>query len=775
MNFDPSLSRSDQTIIQEEVELLQKVQSVLAKENSELLNQTDYYQDILELRQLIAESKEEDAPMLTASMERLLVLQKKQEEQKANKINPNSPYFGHIKIEEENSTEREILIGTASMISPDLPCVIVDWKKAPISMLFYRYCEDDEFSERIGDRVMEGLLTLKRTLRIKGGELASIQLESHTLVKENGVWRLSVKNHGLNFTTRPNEQKVSTEKYLPEITALIDTKQFDAMTRPSSGVVELQGGAGSGKTTIALHRIAYLIAQNPERFQPKKIAVFVFNKAIQRYIARLLPNIGVQDVQIWIYTEWIQKILLRCFPKIPQTFAEDTPLAAVEIKRHELWVKAFEESIVKQTAHFETCLEKVLESLAESDKKRAWNVWKKLETEPIATRLVKFSMWSLDQEKIYRVAPCQNDWLRQRIPTLVENEFPGILDDKRAFAIMVWDDCFLYQDNLKAILNRHAPDHFSDSKIEQTWSRHTSLYQLRQETQEVEDSTWEEEIKKNIISQPAELDEEDATLLLLLYQMTIGKILGKNKKPMVFSHLTVDEVQDFSALELKLLFSVISQKEQSITLAGDFDQQIVFGSSIKERQTLHKFLGMTNVSTEALEIGYRSTEQIINVSKKVLGPHSVNQKWKAVRRGDPVEFLSFHSTGEMIDFLARAVTQFLRKRPHSNLAILTRFSDQADVIYDGLLHAEVNNISRIRDQEFSFSAGVEISEIHQTKGLEFDYVILANCDAATFPDTLTARRLLHVGITRAAHQLWLVADKEPVSPLLPHELLETNR
>ena len=124
------------------------------------------------------------------------------------------------------------------MTSLELPCIIVDWKKAPISMLFYRYCEDDEFSEQIGDRTMEGVLTLKRTLRIKAGHLAAIQLETHTLVKENGVWKVSIQNHGLNFTSRPSEQKASTEKYLPEITALIDPQQFDAMTRPESGVVE---------------------------------------------------------------------------------------------------------------------------------------------------------------------------------------------------------------------------------------------------------------------------------------------------------------------------------------------------------------------------------------------------------------------------------------------------------------------------------------------------------------------------------------------------------
>ena len=80
MNFDPSLSTLDQTVIQEELELLQNVQHVLAQESQEGQTYTDFYQDILELRQLISESKEEDTPMLTASMERLLALQKKREE-----------------------------------------------------------------------------------------------------------------------------------------------------------------------------------------------------------------------------------------------------------------------------------------------------------------------------------------------------------------------------------------------------------------------------------------------------------------------------------------------------------------------------------------------------------------------------------------------------------------------------------------------------------------------------------------------------------------------
>ena len=100
------------------------------------------------------------------------------------------------------------------------------------------------------------------------------------------------------------------------------------------------------------------------------------------------------------------------------------------------------------------------------------------------------------------------------------------------------------------------------------------------------------------------------------------------------------------------------------------------------------------------------------------------------------------------------------------MAILAREPELADLYYADFERAELPRLRRVRDQEFSFGPGIEVTDIVQAKGLEFDYVVLLGVDAISYPDTPSARRILHVGATRAAHQLWVTVVGQP-SPLLP--------
>ena len=99
------------------------------------------------------------------------------------------------------------------------------------------------------------------------------------------------------------------------------------------------------------------------------------------------------------------------------------------------------------------------------------------------------------------------------------------------------------------------------------------------------------------------------------------------------------------------------------------------------------------------------------------------------------------------------------------MAVLTPGPDLSALYYDGLERSQVPRLRRVIQQNFSFSPGVEITEVDQVKGLEFDYIVLVEVSANAYPDNPLARRLLHVGATRAVHQLWLTAVGAP-SPLL---------
>jgi DNA helicase-2/ATP-dependent DNA helicase PcrA len=99
------------------------------------------------------------------------------------------------------------------------------------------------------------------------------------------------------------------------------------------------------------------------------------------------------------------------------------------------------------------------------------------------------------------------------------------------------------------------------------------------------------------------------------------------------------------------------------------------------------------------------------------------------------------------------------------VAVVARFPQQADLSFDGLLRAEVPSVRRVAKQDFSWEAGVDVTDVRQTKGLEFDEVILLETTASSYPATPPARHALYVGATRASHQLWCVASEEP-SPLV---------
>jgi DNA helicase-2/ATP-dependent DNA helicase PcrA len=118
-----------------------------------------------------------------------------------------------------------------------------------------------------------------------------------------------------------------------------------------------------------------------------------------------------------------------------------------------------------------------------------------------------------------------------------------------------------------------------------------------------------------------------------------------------------------------------------------------------------------------------------------------------------------------VAFLADVLLELSREEPLASVAILTPSPAASDLYFEGLAATELSAIRRVAHQDFTFSPGIEVTEIEQVKGLEFDYVIVVDVNHERYPDAPGSRRLLHVGATRAVHQLWLTCVGTP-SPLL---------
>jgi DNA helicase II / ATP-dependent DNA helicase PcrA len=210
---------------------------------------------------------------------------------------------------------------------------------------------------------------------------------------------------------------------------------------------------------------------------------------------------------------------------------------------------------------------------------------------------------------------------------------------------------------------------------------------------------------------------------------------------------------------------------QSITLAGDVAQRLYMENGFTGWDDLLRELSLSHVQVEPLQITYRSTEQIMAFAHAVLGALAPSTPPQATRVGAPVELFDFAHSGDAVGFLAEALRVLATDEPQASVAVVARYPEQADLFYGGLRQAEIPNLRRIAEQDFPFRAGVDVTDLRQVKGLEFDYVILVEVNQSTYPMDDESRHLLHIGATRAAHQLWLFCTGKP-SELIPAALRE---
>jgi DNA helicase-2/ATP-dependent DNA helicase PcrA len=584
-------------------------------------------------------------------------------------VDPLSPYFAHLRLR-ENGAERDLCLGRATRIERGIR--IVDWRNAPVSRIFYRYQQGDEYEEEFAGRAREGQVTARRTVRIRDGVLDRIEAPEGVFTAAQGSWRrtevaparlaggeaTALRAHAVD---QGDERRLGTDlegdrrradKHLPEITSLIDPAQFGLITRSTSGFLVIRGSAGSGKTTVALHRIAYLAFDDPDVDSERTLFV-VFSAGLRNYVGHVLPSLGVENVRIVTFREWAAEQRRRHFPKLPTEVAEDAPALVQHLKLHPAI---------------------------------AWALARHIEETPG--------------------------------PATPEQA----LDD--------WVSVLTRGELLRECTALHAPGVFAASDLR----RFTDRSRRRNE----ELFSWLEGDEES----DAGLDPEDDALLLRAWQLRVGPLRHRREQTLRYRHVAIDEVQDFAPVEVQLLLDCLD-RQRSITLAGDTQQHVIAQSGFTSWSHFLQHLGVPGAEVETLRISYRSTREIMDFAFSVLGPLREDDELpEATRSGPPVELFRFTDRGAAVAFLSDALRDLVRDEPLASVAILTP-SPAASA------------------QDFSFSPGIEVTEIEQAKGLEFDYVILVDVTAEHFPDTPAARRLLHVGATRAVHQLWLTSVGTP--------------
>ncbi len=206
------------------------------------------------------------------------------------------PYFARVVTREGEKTV-EFFLGTASFPKHR----IVDWRKAPISQLYYNYRQGDEFDEIIQGRERSGVIEIRRGYKGLRDELSAIEIPEGIIQKKNGTWVFEERDHILS-------RSAGHDGHLPPILSLITKDQYELISHSPKSPVIVQGIAGSGKTTVALHRLAWLLHKDNDDNRPERCLVVVFNKALKAYIETTLPELGINGVAIRTYHQWLGRI-----------------------------------------------------------------------------------------------------------------------------------------------------------------------------------------------------------------------------------------------------------------------------------------------------------------------------------------------------------------------------------------------------------------------------------------------------------------------------------
>jgi DNA helicase II / ATP-dependent DNA helicase PcrA len=788
-NNDEELSR----IVSEEERCLQRIFDHVEEQRTrrETKKTIDYDTQLLELRDEIAAARMEDVPPLLEQMERLQGIAARQRELTQGFIDPASPYFGRMVLRESGRT-REVLIGRSTYLNSQAGVRIVDWRDAPVSRLYYRYNEGEEYEENFGGRELEGEVRVRRSMTIADRRLRRIVAPQGTFLRpENGQWRrggASVRLQGGQGSAIRAEQHhrprklgigetfdAGEDKHLREITALIDPRQFELITQPDSGLVVIQGGAGSGKTTIGLHRLAYLAYQDKRRFRPDKMLVVVFNNALARYISQVLPALDINGVAVRTYEDWSSKLRSGLLPQLPREYSDETPSVVTRLKKH----PALLEVITQYADDLERDIEQRLRSaLSEKGEllARVLNTWDSSNKRPLAHRAHALARW------LERNANSLAIGERHAVEREAERALQLSSD-----LVHAWVDVLTSKRRLQAAV-AHTPQHpFNDRELNRAleWCqrRCSALLSHLELTEEARSDVkerdpkgtdeWTDGADGRALEEVPALDPEDDTLFLLLWQRLRGPLRRPGSKDaLVYEHILVDEAQDLSPLEMSVIMGCVS-RAQSVTLAGDVAQRLYMDNGFSSWADTLGLLGLSHVQIEPLKLSYRSTAEIVAFSRDVLGPLADDNAPEATRQGAPVELFRFADIGDSVGFLSESLRELLSSEPRAAVAVIARHPEQADLIYMGLHKAETPKLRRIADQDFPFKPGIDVTDVRQVKGLEFDYVVLIEVSESTYPSDEEARHLLHIAATRAAHQLWILSSGKP-SPLLPESLRDRS-
>lgn len=589
------------------------------------------------------------------------------------------PYFGRIDFLEkkENSKVMPIYIGIHTFYDPESRATLIhDWR-APVSSMFYDH-ELGEAGYRSPSGEIKGEISLKRQYRIRGGKM-ELMIESALTVHDDILQK---------------ELSSNADDKMKNIVATIQREQNRIIRNEDIRTLIIQGVAGSGKTSIALHRIAYLLYTFRDSISSKDILIVSPNKVFSDYISNVLPELGEETVPETSMEQILSGVL-------EHKYKYQTYFGLVNELLEKPSSSLIDRIAYKASFGFISELDKFILHIENTYFKAADVKLTKYITIPapfIEEQYLRFNRYPI-RRRFDAMADYMLDMLKIQYAFTVTTAGRNLLKKEIRLMFAGNNDIQVYKDFFK-------------------WTNNPGMFKMRK---------------------GHTLEYSDLAPLAYLHLA----LEGNGNQPFRVKHLLIDEMQDYSPIQYKVIQKLFPCRK---TVLGDAGQSVnPYGSSTAE--TIQKSL----TASEIMKLckSYRSTFEITDFAQKI---HPNAELEPVARHGEKPQILQFGSAVEELSGIMGLISTY-RKSGYKSLGIICKTEQQAREMAD-VLKSYANDINFLSSQSSAFVQGIVITSAHMAKGLEFDEVIIPQTDERNYRSEID-KSMLYVAVTRAMHRLTL--------------------
>lgn len=642
----------------------------------------------------------------------------------------SNPYFGMFEFKSNSNETHEIYLGKKAILDDNSKVIAYDWR-SPICSMYYDYnIGKAEYIATNGTKEY-GEILKKRQIIIKNGELLDVE-EQDTLSNDSILLRYLKEN---------------SDARLKSIIATIQREQNLIIRSPLNKNYIIQGVAGSGKTTVALHRIAYLLYNEAKNINESDFMILGPNKYFLNYISELLPDLDIKNVTQLTFEEIALNII-----KLPKNKLESRNSTLQEVlfgnvdeniinfKSSIQYLELIENFInMYVISHFnDDIIFDGIKICSSEDIKNYFNGNVLFVEKGFKERADDFIKILIKKVKDNADDLSHNVWLRYREEYLSLEK-----DNPRRKEILTEVDTI--QKEIKNGCPTVIKNYFNFLKINPM-----SLYQAFIENLDTIYSKGEINIDKlkkytNLKLSKKQIGFEDLSPLVLINYLVNGI---KDFKE--YSYLVIDEAQDLSLAQYYILKKLFPKA--NFNVFGDVNQSIYDYQSVKDWNELNNIIFDSEADVLELNKSYRTTINISDASNLILEQLNGGSSECIARPGDEL----LMSDDISIQNIILQIKIFLEHN-YQSIAIICKDDKDTKDVYGKLKKLGVN-ISLINEKNEEYSGGLCIIPSYLSKGLEFDVVIVYNANDKNYGESSIDMKLLYVAMTRAMHSLCIDYD-----------------